>query len=186
MIDLIDSHPDRRAFVQRADVPTAELVPLESTKPYGVELVPAQIVRGQVLEIPVRVSTPGPPAVSIGLEIDGYVFWRDVAAEAAPNSTVHTTWRVAADEADAGNGGLPVPVGGNTIAVVVGFGSSPAEARANPSLRYEVLVQAGPTMRALIPGVAFKPDKGITDELVWRDAAAVAGFDVTVTARPGS
>ena len=186
VIDLIDSHPDRRAFVQRADVPTAELVPLESTKPYGVELVPAQIVRGQVLEIPVRVSTPGPPAVSIGLEIDGYVFWRDVAAEAAPNSTVHTTWRVAADEADAGNGGLPVPVGGNTIAVVVGFGSSPAEARANPSLRYEVLVQAGPTMRALIPGVAFKPDKGITDELVWRDAAAVAGFDVTVTARPGS
>ena len=38
VIELIEAHPDRRAYVQRADVPTAAQLPLETTRPYEVVL----------------------------------------------------------------------------------------------------------------------------------------------------
>ena len=69
-----------------------------------------------------------------------------------------------------------------SLAVLVGFGRTSAEARANPSLRYEILVKSGSVMKALVPGSVLEPDSGITDELVWRDAGTVSGFEVSVRA----
>ena len=186
VIELIEAHPDRRAYVQRADVPTAEQLPLETTEPYDVEAVPAEVVRGGALEIPVRVVPDAAGAVSVALVIDGQVHWRDVSAAAAAGQEVETTWLVAADAATAGPEGLAVPAGGATIGILVGFGSTPAAARATPSLKYEVLAQSGSTMRALLPGTVFRPDENIAEELIWRDAVATDAFEVSVRARPGT
>lgn len=186
VIRLIEDHPDRRAYVQRADVPTAEQLPLETTAPYGVDLVPAEIVRGAALEIPVRVVPERAGAVSVALVIDGQVYWRDVAGAAVAGQPVETTWIVAADPAGAGPGALPVPAGGATVAVLVGFGATPAEARATPVRKVEVLVQSGPTMRALLPVTAFRPDENIPDELVWRDTVPADDLEVSVRGRAGT
>jgi hypothetical protein len=186
VIELIEAHPDRRAYVQRADVPTAAQLPLETTRPYEVEVVPAEIVRGPVLEIPVRVVPGRAGAVSVALVIDEQVHWRDVTADAGAGEVVETSWLVAADVVGAGPGVLAVPAGGATIEVLVGFGATPGEARATPSLKYEVLVQSGPTMRALLPGTAFRPDENIPDELVWRDTVPAADFEVSARGRPGT
>ena len=63
---------------------------------------------------------------------------------------------------------------------------APGEARATPSLKYELLVQSGPTMRALLPGTAFRPDENIPDELVWRDTVPAADFEVSARGRLGT
>jgi hypothetical protein len=186
VIRLIESHPDRRAYVQRADVPTAEQLPLETTGPYGVEVVPAEIVGGVALEIPVRVVPERAGAVSVALVIDGQVHWRDVAGAAAAGQAVETTWIVAADATVAGPGALVVPAGGATVEVLVGFGTTPAEARATPSRKFELLVQSGPTMRALLPGTVFRPDENIPDDLVWRDAVPADDLEVSVRPRSGT
>jgi len=182
VIDLIEANPERRSYVQRADVAAAEQLPLESIEPYEVDLVPAEIIRSRVLTIPVSVLGRRLPAVSVALEIGDSVYWRDMTVDATPGSRIETTWRVAEDAVTAGVGGLAVPTGPDTLAVLVGFGRTSAEARANPSLRYEILVKSGSVMKALVPGSVLEPDSGITDELVWRDAGTVSGFEVSVRA----
>ena len=47
-------------------------------------------------------------------------------------------------------------------------------------------MQSGPTMRALLPGTAFRPDENIPDELVWRDTVPAADFEVSARGRPGT
>ncbi|HLT15376.1 MAG TPA: hypothetical protein VK007_01640 [Acidimicrobiales bacterium] len=58
VLDLLAAHPHRRAYVQRADRPSAEIGPREDPVDLDVEVVPATVHRGPTLSIAVDASVP--------------------------------------------------------------------------------------------------------------------------------
>lgn len=182
VIELIDAHPERRAYLQRPAVPTAELLPSEHAAPFEVETLPVVITRADVVRLPVRVRAKRAGSVSIALVVDGVTFWRDVTADASKGEVVNTTFTLVAPNGPPVSGGLRLKRGGERLGVLVGYGANPSLARANPSVRYTLLAQAGPTLEVMEPGTTWRPDENIQDRLVWRDARPSSELRVEVHA----
>lgn len=129
------------------------------------------ITRADVVRLPVRVRAKRAGSVSIALVVDGVTFWRDVTADASKGEVVNTTFTLVAPNGPPVSGGLRLKRGGERLGVLVGYGANPSLARANPSVRYTLLAQAGPTLEVMEPGTTWRPDENIQDRLVWRRSA---------------
>lgn len=181
LIRLIEAHPDRRAVMQRATTPTRFL---KGFKAFQVELVPIRLVRGDVLEIEVIASPPAHGAMSIAIG-HGELVWRDVPGgrNTVTGDPVRESFLLGPEDYRHPTGDLTIPDGGSIVDIVVGTGPSHDQARQNPTLKYELLVQNGRTLRALSPGTVYERSDSNTNKTSWVNAGLRMDLQVEVRGR---
>lgn len=188
-VDEILDNPDRVAYMQRVDTSTNELAPSEHTKPYGVELVPIEVVEGRSIDLTAAVKVPEGGVVHYELTY-GVGDSKPIASaqgiiEAGKTSVLK--WRLGASRSVVGNDGIVLKLSDEPLVLTVGTGKDLEEAKANPIVRSRILVKVGPTMKMLLPTTTHRPDRGIDPAdndgvLVWRDEPA--GEDLQIGATP--
>lgn len=182
IIQLIDSHPERQALLQRGTVPTEEQLPKEDSDRYEVELVPIEITRGEEIEVRVEVVVPHDAAVSVGIDVDGTRTWQDLD-EVPAGAVLDTTWTLTTDPERAGADRVLVPSGGTTVEVLLGLRATHEASRAEPAVSHRFHVWAGPDLRAMQPGTSYRPDPE-ADDVVWRDTVDPA--ELAISLRPSA
>jgi hypothetical protein len=185
LLDLLEAHPERAAYLQRADVPTADLAPSEVTAPFDVSLIPLEIVRGETVELTLRVQAPRDGAVSLGISIEGATTWTDVTEDGRRGEWYELTWTVGGEGSGAD---VVVPDESVELELIAGFGRSHDAARERPRLKQRIYAAGGDEVRVLDPGTLFRPDPAVRDrdEVAWRDDVPLGDVEVTVAPGPSA
>lgn len=184
LIDLLEAHPDRDAYLQRADVPTADLAPSEDTAPYEVGLVPLELVRSDVVRVTMRVQAPRDGVVAMGTSVDGFSGWVEIDDAAVRGEWFDLTLTLGRTEGEGVD--VVVPDGTVEIELIAAFGADFERARAGPDLKQRIYAAGGDELRVLDPGTLYRPDPAVTDqdEVVWRDDIPLGDVEVTVEPVP--
>lgn len=189
IITELEANPERTPYLQRVLAPTNDLAPAEDTDEFDVEVVPIEIVQGEVLALTARLVLPVDGVAHVALQLDEDEAVAEVDVPGRAGEAVEVVWLLGAERELVGADGIVVPAGGATVLVTAGFGADGEQAAANPSVRSRVLAQSGPTMRALLPATTFRPDPAVDPDdndgvIIWRDD--VARQDLTVSVEPGT
>ncbi|WP_426572996.1 hypothetical protein [Aquihabitans sp. McL0605] len=186
LINLVEAHPERTAYVQRATVPSTDLAPSEHNARFGVELVPLTIVRGKTVDVSLTTTAGRDGAVSVAVSFGSKEVARQVVTGVKKGEAVVTHWTLGTDAKALGRHGILVPEGGSTPRFIVGYGATGPAAHAHPKLKYELLVQGGAITRALQPGTVFQAESYRKPgyPVVWHDD--VPDSRLTVEVVPGS
>lgn len=182
LLDLLEAHPDRAAYFQRADVPTADLAPSEDTAPFGVDLVPIEIVRGETVELTLRALAPRDGAVSFAIAVEGAATWTELSDAGRRGEWYEHTWTIGG----AGSGAdVVLPDESVELELIAGFGRSHEAAQTRPRLKQRIYAAGGEEVRVVEPGTLFRPDPAVRDrdEVAWRDDVPLG--DVEVIVEPG-
>lgn len=169
LLEVVDDHPDRTPYLQRANRSVTDLLPSEHPRQPEVVLTRMELLRGNVRLTGTVASPAGAPAVVHWLELDGSV---------VGNVQVLRTRGVDAPAArrhlDVELDSLDLPIGLHTLEVKVGAGADEGDAARSPVVRRTFYVRVGPgEVTLLAPGTAAR--------MVLRPGAPAARWEDVLT-----
>ena len=184
LLDLVASHPERQAYLQRSDLDHRLLAPTEDPEEPQVSLTPMEVIEGRAVELDAMVrARAGAEHSAVWLEVDGAR--RAGTVTMATGRELDAAWRVGGPEVAMHQDGVALEPGLHTVRVVAGWGSSERSARHPPAVRRTFYLRVGDGgTQVLVPGtVAFherRPD-GSVDELSWIESLDAAELQVDVS-----
>lgn len=186
LVDLVD-RAGGPAYLVRPSVPAALLAPTEDTGEYGVDVVPLELVRGDVMTLDVSVAAPGSRVAVVDVTVDDQPAW-STTVRLSGDGAAQAAVPLGVERGSVGDDGFVVPAGGRRIDVTISLGSVPDGSDAVPTERHSVLVDAGDTLRGLTPGRVSRPDPyALADgDLRWLDDVPSTSVTVTLSGDPSS
>ena len=173
VLTLVEEHPDREAYLQRADRPVVDLLPSEHPQTPEVELTPMVLLGGDLRVSGTVEPIPGADTTAWWLMVD------DEARRAPIEVDEPLALEIAMRDLD-------LEDGLHTVDVLVGRGGNVDEAATHPALRRRFYVRAGDDdVVGLAPGTAarFLRPPGASDP-EWLEALTLEHLRVDLVGTP--
>lgn len=180
MLDLIAAHPDRRPYLQQSTVASQELGPREDPYDFAVSLTPVDVRRASALDLdlsvmPVEGATVGALTISGPGNITRTF---DLGDPVARDQVVHLG--VSGATGPAADDGVPLQ-GEGTMLVTLGYGDTPAEALASPTVRLRLQYRVtGGVVELLLPASAQRYEL-VGENPQWRHEVTVPELQLAVS-----
>lgn len=162
LLDLVQEHPDRTPYLQRADLSVVDLLPSENPRTPRVQLTPMEVLRGDVHLVGTVSPVEGAEATAWWVEVDGSVL-------VDPSPVTSRT------SVDLDLGDVDLPEGLHTLELRLGSGIDAGDAARSPLRRrtFYVRISDG-EVELLAPGTAARQvRRDDAAEAVWEDALSL-------------
>jgi hypothetical protein len=175
--ELIERLGDRTPYREQASFRGDELGPRESPNTPEIELQPLDVLRSRAIRLRVRVDNPSnAEAVNVFLDVDGRVVNRVL-----PAGTRETTFTVV-PRGEAKGSAVAVGRRDGRILVGAGYGATPEEAQARPTVRHAFAFRTvGSDLELLVPAITARKTN-VDGALKWRPVHELPELDVDPSA----
>ena len=123
LVDLVDG-AGGPAYLVRPSVPAALLAPTEDTGEYGVDVVPLELLRGDVMTLDVSVAAPGSRVAVVDVTVDDQPAW-STTVRLSGDGAAQAAVPLGVERGSVGDDGFVVPAGGRRIDGTITLGSVP-------------------------------------------------------------
>lgn len=158
---LIEAHPDRQAWLQRATLSPEELLPSESPSQPEVVLEPMEIIEGDAIEVAMVITPPrDEEAVWVQLDVAGELHWRQVTADSRAGVPIAARWTLTTQGSDSTyrnrSDAVELQPGELTVSFGVAFGATGRRARLTPYVGHRMHARTTAGVELLTPAIRFR------------------------------
>lgn len=158
---LLDAHPDRTPYLQRATLSPEELLPSESPQRAEIVLDPILNVQGDAVEVTLVVVPPrDEEAVWVHLDLGEDLHWRQVTLDSEAGVPIRATWTLTTPASSAAHRNRPDAVelapGELTVSFGATFGTATRRTRLAPYVGHRMHVRTTAGVEMLTPSIRFR------------------------------